>query len=372
MAADVTAWWAHRQGLDGSLAGAGPAAVFERSGWARSVGGAAPYITLFARAGIGRAQVDGDLERIGIHELPSARGCTYVVPKQDFALALAVGQPFAGDEMKVAKKLGVTEPEIDKLRTAVAAALADGPLGTDEIKARLGGAVRNLGPEGVKKGITTTLPVALGLMQSGGEIRRVPTNGRLDQQRYRYALWQPNPLAKWKKTQEQAFTELAHKYFSWIGPATARDFQEFAGLGVKAAKAAMEPLELVDVGEEQWLLPEDEAVFRKFKAAAKPRYALVSSIDNITWLWRDAAAGSMRDSHPIIDRGRLVGRWEFDAATESIAWVSFIPRDKALEDAVRKTEVFIREDLGDARGFSLDSPARRAPRIAAIRQAAGA
>jgi hypothetical protein len=165
---------------------------------------------------------------------------------------------------------------------------------------------------------------------------------------------------------------LARKYFAWIGPATARDFQEFAGLGVKAAKAAMEPLELVDVGEEQWLLPEDEAAFRKFKAPAKPRYALVSSIDNITLLWRDAAAGSMRDSHPIIDRGRLVGRWEFDAPTESIAWVSFIPRDKALEDAVRKKEVFIRKDLGDARGFSLDSPARRAPRIAAIRQAAGA
>src|SRR5687767_314764 len=34
----LRAWWAHRQGLDGSLAGAKPAEVLSRAGWARSVG----------------------------------------------------------------------------------------------------------------------------------------------------------------------------------------------------------------------------------------------------------------------------------------------------------------------------------------------
>jgi hypothetical protein len=134
-----------------------------------------------------------------------------VTPAPDYALALAAGRPFAGDEMKVALK-------------------------------------------------------------------------RFDQQKYRYALWRPNPLAKWRKTQDETFLELAHKYFEWLGPATARDFQEFAGIGVKAARAAREPL-------------------------------------------------------------------------------------KALEEAVRKTEAFIREDLGDARGFSLDSPKSRVPRIEAILKA---
>jgi hypothetical protein len=43
-----------------------------------------------------------------------------------------------------------------------------------------------------------------------------------------------------------------------------------------------------------------------------------------------------------------------------------------MEKAVHAMEAFIREDLGDARSFSLDSPARRAPRIEALRKAASA
>ena len=48
----LRAWWAHRQGLDGSLAGKPPAEILEVSGWARSVGGVGPYLTLFARGGV--------------------------------------------------------------------------------------------------------------------------------------------------------------------------------------------------------------------------------------------------------------------------------------------------------------------------------
>jgi hypothetical protein len=46
--------------------------------------------------------------------LPSARGSTYVLPAEDFALGLAPGRGFDG-EMKTAAKLGVTEKEIDRL-----------------------------------------------------------------------------------------------------------------------------------------------------------------------------------------------------------------------------------------------------------------
>ncbi|MFI6849022.1 hypothetical protein OG535_21450 [Kitasatospora sp. NBC_00085] len=38
--------------------------------------------------------------------------------------------------------------------------------------------------------------------------------------------------------------------------------------------------------------------------------------------------------------------------------------------AVARTEAFVRDQLGDARGFSLDSPTSRAPKIAALRAAA--
>jgi Winged helix DNA-binding domain len=360
--ARLRAWWSHRQGLDGSLAGETAGQVLARTGWARSVGGAAPYLTLFARAGLRRAEIDAALEKLEIHELPSARGCTYVVPAADFPLALAAGQPFSDDELKVARKLGVTDKEIEKLRAAVRKALAAGPLDPDALKKKLGDAVRNLGPEGVKKGLTTTLPVALGLLQAAGEIRRIPMNGRFDQQRYRYAAWKCEPSG--------SFTDLARRYFSWIGPAPVSAFQAFAGLGVKAASAAVEPLGLVAVDGELRLLPEDHQAFLKFQAPKRPQYSLVSSIDGIGLLrggFDLPDSNSKVAGHAIVDRGNLVGRWAFDTESGTIAWASFVPRDKALEKAVKEMEAFVREDLGDARSFSLDSPKSRVPRILALR-----
>jgi len=74
-------------------------------------------------------------------------------------------------------------------------------------------------------------------------------------------------------------------------------------------------------------------------------------------------------NHVILDRGRIVGLWEYDTATGSIAWMSFVKKDKSLQDAVARTEQFVRERLGDARSFSLDSPKSRVPRIEALRKA---
>ena len=390
--ATIRAWWSNRQALDGRLSGKPAAAVLEQTGWARTVGGAGPYLTLFARAGLGREQVDRDVAELKIHELPAARGCTYVVPASDFALALKAGQPFSGAEMKVAAKLGVTEKEIDKLCAAILKALEKGPLEPEELRAATGKAARSLGPEGVKKGVSTTLPVALGRLQAQGDIRKISVNGRFDQQRYRYALWRPNPLAGFKLSPEEANTELARRFFRWIGPATLAEFQWFSALGVKAAKAAVEPLGLVPLapGDERWIFPDDAGKLRSFQVPREPQYALVSSVDGVLLLRRDtliagedrkrqvfaeksyAEAGGLQDlpSHAILDRGRLVGLWEYDPETQSIAWSSFIPRNRDLIAAVERTEQYIRTDLGDARSFSLDSPKSRAPRIQALRKAA--
>src|SRR3954454_19890704 len=105
----LRAWWSHRQGLDGSLMGKSAAEVLSASGWARSVGGVSPYLTLFSRAGISREDADAAVAATQIHELPSARGCTYVLPEQDFVLGLTLGRPFREPEMNTARKLGVTD-----------------------------------------------------------------------------------------------------------------------------------------------------------------------------------------------------------------------------------------------------------------------
>ena len=156
----LRAWWWHKQGLDGSLQDKSPAEVLERCGWARSVGSVSPYLTMFSRAGATRKAVDEAQAKLRIHELPAARGCTYVVPASQFALALKAGEEFRKAEMKVAAKLSVTEKEIDKLCDAVVKALAKGALNPSGIREATGTASRSLGEEGKKKGLTTDqLPV---------------------------------------------------------------------------------------------------------------------------------------------------------------------------------------------------------------------
>src|ERR1700676_4333008 len=154
----IRAWYAHRQGLDGSLDRKSAAEVLGRAGWARSVGGTGPYLTLFSRAGLSREEMDASVAKLEIRELPSARGCTYVLPASDFALGVAVGRGFS-DEMKTAEKLGVTEKEVDKLCGAVIAVLSRAALDPEGLRDATGRAVRNLGAEGQKKGLTTTPPV---------------------------------------------------------------------------------------------------------------------------------------------------------------------------------------------------------------------
>ena len=74
-------------------------------------------------------------------------------------------------------------------------------------------------------------------------------------------------------------------------------------------------------------------------------------------------------SHGILDRGRVIGLWEYDTESDSIAWASFIPKNKDLLSAVAETEDYVKTQLGDARSFSLDSPKSRAPRIQSLRAA---
>ena len=181
------------------------------------------------------------------------------------------------------------------------------------------------------------------------------------------------------------------RYFCWIGPATLSEFQWFSGLGVKAAKDAIEPLGLVAVDETRLASPEDLENIHSFKPEKKTDFNLVASIDGMVALRRkhgdllaetDANREILGDkgpaslttvadlpSHAIFDNhGRLSGFWEYDKEAERIAWGSFIGKSPALEKAVVVTEAFIRDQLGDARSFSLDSPKTRGPRIAAVRR----
>jgi hypothetical protein len=392
-AEQIRSWCWSRQGLDGSLAGARPEAVLERTGWMRSVGGSTPYLGLFARASLSRKQIDEAVAALAIHELPSARGCTYVVPAADFAVALRAGQGHAeAGEIQIAKKhLDVTDREIEKLSRAILDAVARGPADPKELKETLGGVVRHLGEAGKKRGLTTTLPLGLGLLQSQGEIRRVPVNGRLDHQRYQYVRWDPSPLAGMQLADDEIPIELGRRFFRWAAPATLAQFAWWAGLGKKVAQATVRALALVPLGEEgeRLLFADDLEALRTHRVPEKTQISLVSSLDNLLHLRRELATvldpsdadrqvyGEKKPAqlstvldlphHAIIDRGRLVGFWEYDATSQSIVHSLFGRGGRAFDEAVTRMTAFVRDELGDARAFSLDSPESREARIAALR-----
>jgi hypothetical protein len=378
----VRAWWWHRQGLDGSLSGASPAEVLARTGWARSVGGVNPYLTLFSRAGTNREKADATVAALEIYELPSARGCTYVLPSEHFGLGLQLGRGAPEGEVRVLEKLGVGRAELDRLGDAVLAVLDAGAvLDPAQLRQALGDGVRSLGEEGRKRGQSTTLPAVLGLLQAAGEIRRVPLTGRLDQQRYSYMRWTP-PASY--ADDAQARVELARLYFDWAGPATLAHFRWFSGFSAAQAKAAMAELDLVD-----GLLPQRQQEFEAYSVPRKPHYNLLAGIDGLFLLRRDLAAlvdgtvtvpgekqqvgGALSDlsDHAIVDRGRLVGLWQYDVDTAEIIWwlADGGKPDKALGLELERTTAYVRDQLGDARSFSLDSPKSRAPRLAALRGA---
>jgi hypothetical protein len=341
----LRSWWWHRQGLDGPPAGtgAGPAEVLATTGWARSVGGATPYLTLFARAGTTRAQTDRAVADLAICELPAARGCTYVVPAADFALALQVGRHAPEAEAATALRLGVPRQEIGDLCDAVLGALTGGPLDPAGLKAALGPAVRSLGEAGRKKGLATTLPVALGLLQAAGEIRRIPSDGRLDRQRFTYARWTA-PHTRLKD--DEARAELARRYFGWTGGASLAELRWFTAFSARDAKAAVAGLDLADIGGGRLALRPDADALAGHAPPAEPRYALLAGIDALVLLRRDvpslldpgdatraipghrAGLGEVRDlpDHAIVDRGRLIGLWEYDVETERIVWWVFSAR----------------------------------------------
>lgn len=386
----LRAWAWHRQGLDGSLAGQSSAEVLASAGWARSLGGANPYLTLFARAGIRREQVDADVRALRISELPSARGCTYILGAEDFAWALMLGKDSA-EVFKVLGRLGVDRGELTLLEEQVLHALAEAgrPLDPKQLKDELGDSVRSLGEEGKRQGVSTTLPTALGLLQRDGRIRRVPANGRLDQQRYAYTLWDlpPSPLGI-----DAARTELIRKYLGWTGGATLRQSQWFSGFTVaqsKAALAAVGAVELPTVhpavkGEALWMLPDDVERLAAFEVPAVEQIQLLAGTDSLVMQRRNAAdLFGDRDGdaellgatlaqqadlpdHPILDRGRIIGLWQYDPEGQRIAHWLFAGPTPGVLQRIDEVESWIRADLGDFRAFSLDSPASRQERIDAL------
>jgi len=128
------------------------------------------------------------------------------------------------------------------------------------------------------------------------------------------------------------------------------------------------------------MLPDDVEQLAVFEEPADEQIQLLAGTDSLALLRRNAAEllaeedrhtqalGSLAlqadlPDHPIFDRGRIIGLWQYDPGREQIvSWLFHAPT-AAVTRRIAETEDWIREDLGDFRAFSLDSPATRQKRI---------
>jgi hypothetical protein len=162
-------------------------------------------------------------------------------------------------------------------------------------------------------------------------------------------------------------------------------FTGFTVVQTKAALAAASAVEVsVAIGGTLWMLPEDRDALADFQAPVEEQIQLLAGTDSLVLQRRNSAdllddedkGKKVLDStlalqadlpdHPILDRGRIIGLWQYDPGRERVAHWVFGNATAAVKRRIGEVEEFIREDLGDFRSFSLDSPQSRQRRIDAL------
>ncbi len=397
----VRTYWSSRQSLSARSKGR-VAELVRSTGWVYSAGSTLPYLAIRARLpGIDRAEIDRvifDDERI--LEVPTVRGCTMLVPAEDFTLALEGGRGFsATNHTKVQALCGVTDREVLDLSAAIRERLGAGPLPADALRERLPSKLfRDLGPNGRKIGEPSTLTYVLRLLQRQGIVQRIASDHRLDGGTFTYRLTNAPMLRRLSK--EEAENGLASRFFGWAAPATLKEFSWWAGISQREARTIVNRVGMVSISVDGWAgeawVPEDqidelsrlpifgdrgEVILLPFRDNylyfRRGIGALVDGADLsarvIDWMGRPAALGELDSLHhnAIVWNGRLIGYWEYDPETCDIVWRSCGRLDrKTQRDIVEKItdmQSFIRSQLNDVAFYAFDRGANRRRRIDSLR-----
>jgi hypothetical protein len=230
----------------------------------------------------------------------------------------------------------------------------------------------------------------LGLLQAAGRIRRVPINGRLDQQRYAYTVWGLPPGGL---DDDGARRLLLERYLRWTGGATFKQTQWFTAFTVAHSKAALAAIEAVEVptasGDVLWMLPADVERLAGFEEPGDEQIQLLAGTDSLVLHRRNSAdmfadedkgkkvldttlalQADLPDIRSWTAGGLLACGSTIRQGADSGVDVQDQPT-MAVTGSIGEVETWIREELGDFRSFSLDSPASRQLRIDALDEAAG-
>ncbi len=384
------AFWHQRQGLAEPGKGSIEEIVAATS-WPRTLGGVDVYLAVRARLpGMRRQDLDEAVAQSRLQVIPAVRGCIYLVPRSQVPLVLRVAEDQARKRSeREMEKVGVALTELADVGEAVLKALRKGPLTTDALRKALPeGVVRSLGEKGKKVGISSTLPPALRHLEFEGKVERTLENGRLDTERYHWRLPAKNPFTGAKVPAEAAErnARIAEIFVRQTGPVTVADFASWSALSQRDARAAMEQLPVVPVAVEGYA---DEAFVLEKEVAALKEATPATSVSMLSFednylthhggpglltdpkhhglkvkKWGNTQGTTLGDAkhlsgRTLFDGDRLVGFWEFDPASGKVVFSTFDPlppkRKKAAQALADDVATFLKEDLGHARSFSLDS-----------------
>ena len=383
-------WW-QRQGLAVPVKGKVDEVV-AATGWPRTLGGSDVYLALRARVpGMARATLDQAVESGRLQVIPAVRGCIYLVPRAEVPLVLRVAEEqYRRRTERELLKVGVKEDELVALGNEVVKALRKGALSPDALRKALPeGAVRNLGEKGKKLGMSSPLPTALRYLEFEGKVERTLEGGRLDSERYDWRLPAKNPFAGAKVPSDPVARNavIARRFFESAGPATLRELSSWTALAQKDARLAMDRLPLAPVTiegypEEAFVLEEEFPALRGPAPAAKA-LSFLPFEDNFIVLhggprlfvdprhhgrtipvWGTTRGTTLGDAthmsmRTLVDGARVAGLWEYDPDAKQIVFGTFDPlppaRRKVVEAQAADLSRFLREEIGHARSFVLDT-----------------
>ncbi|HYM59302.1 MAG TPA: crosslink repair DNA glycosylase YcaQ family protein, partial [Thermoanaerobaculia bacterium] len=249
------------------------------------------------------------------------------------------------------------------------------------------------GASGKKLGSGTTLPLALRRVQLAGGAIRIAEERRLDGSRFVFARM-PDAIEIGRAPADDAAldAELARRMLAWAAPATLDEIAWWAGIGKRAARAAVDAIgakhEIRKPLGEVWSLENEPGAktspatphflpFRDnyllFRRSLLPLVDEPGGVEVLSWKNEPiplAEADSLHQNAIVIG-GRLRGVWEFDPEAAEVAWRLFLPATRSekrdVAEAAESLGRWIRDELGDARFYAFDTAKTRAPRIAFAR-----
>ena len=385
----LNSWRMHRQFLDRPCSHKNLLDLINSIGWIYSPGCSTPYLALWARTSNFNAE---ELNRLvfddrKLVQLETLRGCTMLVPRDQASVALRIrSRTFTELSKQTREQMPITDPDMDRLKSAILKALHGGPRTIEQIQHAVpAGLVRDFGPELKRIGLTGSLSLAVNFLREEGKVLKQQAKKRLDSTDYAFVLTS-NVLPEadpYGLRMEAACAQLAAQYYKAEAPARARDFAWWAGINVTDAIRAAGELKpkLVPISVEgtkdEFLA--SEAEIDEFYAFTAPEAAvnLIPYRDNYLKGQREVVNRFVPAKHgdkpfsrwkgklindplaTIIKDGSVIGVWEWNEDEEEVDLLLFdsdIPKsvEKTLNKRAAELAAFIRSNLGEVRLQGMD------------------